>query len=92
MFVTTLHVLVTLFFLANDIIIFCQASVYANENIQCILSAYVAASGQQISKAKIGLLFSRNTGVEEVAAIKANWGVQTIQQHAKYPRLPSFVD
>lgn len=47
--------------------------------------------GQKLNLENIELLFSRNVSQEDVSDIKSIWDVQSVQYHAKYLGLPSFV-
>ena len=46
---------------ADDSLVFCRASLEECNELQCIFTVYEATSGQQLSKAKTALFFSKNT-------------------------------
>jgi hypothetical protein len=82
---------ITNLFFADDILLFCRASLIECQKIQEILAIYEKASGQQLNRAKTTLFFSRNTPQAMQEDLKDNLGVPSSQQYEKYLDLPSLI-
>ena len=78
-------------FFANDSITFCQATPEQCNHLEHLLTIYEQASGQQLTKEKTALFFSRNTPWDTQEEIKICFGAEVIKQHETYLGFPSLV-
>ncbi|XP_030924559.1 uncharacterized protein LOC115951516 [Quercus lobata] len=78
-------------FFADDILIFCKASIGECSELKRILQVYEDASGQQLNRAKTSLFLSKSTPRLIQEEIKNSFGAQVIKQYEKYLGLPSLV-
>ena len=76
---------------ADDILIFCRATMEECANVLEILKAYEEASSQKMNRSKTSLFFSKSTSEEVKHGIKAALGVLEILHYEKYLGLPSLV-
>ena len=78
-------------FFADDSLLFTRANEVEAEKILEILSAYEAASGQQLNMEKSEVTFSRNIEQEKKHLVQMKLTFKGVESHEKYLGLPTFV-
>ena len=76
---------------ADDILIFCRATMEECGKVLNILKEYEEASGPKMNRSKTSLFFSKSVPEEEKHGIKVAIGVPNILHYEKYLGLPSLV-
>ncbi|KAI5349016.1 hypothetical protein L3X38_001903 [Prunus dulcis] len=74
---------------ADDTLIFLKATTQNCHNIYCLLQAFCAASGQQVSLTKSNVVFSSNTPSYVRASMCAILGMPDVTDAGKYLGLPT---
>ena len=82
---------VTNLMLANDSLLFCQASRDEGETIAEILQTYERASGQSINLEKSSVYFSSSTSKRQKGQILEALGVQEVDRFESYLGLPTLI-
>ena len=79
-------------FFADDSLLFCRATIWECQQVLDILEIYGRCSGQQVSKAKTTIFFSKSTFEGVKNHIKSALDVPVILQYEKYLGLPSLME
>lgn len=76
---------------ADDTMVFCRANVEEATSLKAVLDTYALVSGQVINFEKSTMTFSKGTSAAKKEQINQILGVQMVEKHDRYLRMPAVV-